>query len=97
MKTRWTETARGDLRAIRAHISRDSARYAGRVVQKIRAAIARLKSFPELGAVVEPWHRDDIREIYVGSYRIIYHVTARVIWIVTIIHAARLLPEHPGL
>src|SRR4051794_37791420 len=97
MRMRWTNTARNDLRAIKAYIARDSLRYANRVVQRIRGAIAVLKTFPEMGARLEEWSRLNAREIVVGNYRVIYCIKAKRIWIVTIIHAARLLPDEPEL
>jgi addiction module RelE/StbE family toxin len=97
MRTHWTETARADLRSIRSYIARDSERYARETVKRIRAAIALLKRFPERGGMVEDWARPDVREILVGNYRIIYRIIAAEVWIITIIHGARLLPEEPDL
>jgi plasmid stabilization system protein ParE len=77
MRVRYTPAARADLKAIRAYVARDSAVYADRLVQEIRAAASQLKSFPELGSVVEDWGRPDLRELIVGNYRIIYQLTPR--------------------
>jgi plasmid stabilization system protein ParE len=96
MKVRWTESARNDLRSLRDYIARDSAVYARRMVDRIKASVTQLASFPELGGKVEEWDREDIRELLEGNYRIIYLVEARKITILTIIHAARQLPKHPN-
>jgi toxin ParE1/3/4 len=93
VRTHWTETARADLRAVRAYIARDSERYARETVRKIRAAVAQLKTFPERGGMVEDWGRPDLREILVGNYRIIYQMIDGEVWIVSVVHGARLLPE----
>ena len=55
--------------------------------------------FPEEGRVVPEFSRSDLRELIRGSYRIVYHVEADYVSIVTVFHTARLLgPEHiPGL
>jgi plasmid stabilization system protein ParE len=95
MRVRYTAAARADLKAIQAHIARDSVAYAKRLVQSIRAAVNQLTSFPELGGVVEDWGRDDLRELIVGNYRIIYRLFRREIRIRTVVHAARMLPEQP--
>jgi toxin ParE1/3/4 len=95
MRIRYTASARADLKAIEAHIARDSAAYAKRLVQNICTAAKQLTSFPGLGSVVEDWGRDDLRELVVGNYRIIYRLYRRQIMIRTVIHAARMLPEQP--
>lgn len=88
----WTETARADLRALHAYIARDSQHYAGRTVERIRRAANRLRRFPGSGTKVLEWDRDDLREVLVGSYRIIYQWDDRRVRILTVIHAARQLP-----
>jgi len=96
VKVRWTISARGDLRTIKAHIARDSVLYARRTIERITSAVAQLRTFPERGSKVEKWDRDDIREILVGNYRVIYQIAEKTVYIVTIIHSARQLPGQPG-
>ncbi|MBS0260457.1 MAG: type II toxin-antitoxin system RelE/ParE family toxin, partial [Planctomycetes bacterium] len=52
---------------------------------------------PQAGSRVPEWDRDDIREIFVGSYRVIYRYDVDV-EVVAVIHAARMLAERkpPG-
>ncbi len=88
---RWTDAARADLREIHSHIARDSRIYARRFVDRIKAAVEGIRLFPEAGAKVPEWDRDDIREIYVGNYRVIYRLRD-CIEIVAVIHGARRLP-----
>jgi toxin ParE1/3/4 len=97
MKLRWTEPAIDDLAGIKEYISRDSARNAKRVVREIRKTVGRLRSFPKLGGVVEQWGREDLRELVVGIYRIIYLVLEREIHVVSVTHGARRLREPPEL
>jgi plasmid stabilization system protein ParE len=42
----WTSPARADLREIRNYIAPDSLRYARLTVQRIIAAVGRLRQFP---------------------------------------------------
>jgi toxin ParE1/3/4 len=91
----WTRTAIDDLRAIRAYISRDSVQYAKRMVERIKSAVERLEANPRSGGKVLEWDRDDLREIIVGNYRVIYRIYRRKIQILTVFHAARQLPEQP--
>jgi plasmid stabilization system protein ParE len=97
MRVRWTTGARSDLREIRAYIARDSERYAAALVKRIRESAARLGRFPGLGAIVEQWNREDLKEIIVGNYRVVYQFMPREVWIVGVIHAARRLPDEPHL
>jgi toxin ParE1/3/4 len=94
-RIKWTKTAQNDLRAIYAFIARDSQRYARRMVDRIRASVERLEINPYSGGKVLEWDRDDVREIIVGNYRVIHRVQRRQIRILTIVHAARELPEPP--
>jgi plasmid stabilization system protein ParE len=89
----WSDGARRDLRAIFAYVAQDSRVYAKRLVDRIREKVQLLKNFPELGARVEDWETENIREIQEGNYRIIYRTKANSIQILTVIHAARQLPE----
>lgn len=90
---RWTETAREDLRAIHKYIARDSDVYARRFVQRIKTAVAGLKTLPEAGSWVPERERDDLREIFVGNYRIVYRIAGKKVLVLTVIHAARQLPD----
>lgn len=48
----WSLQARHDLEANREYIAVDSPRYADLVVERIIAAVERLRAFPESGRVV---------------------------------------------
>lgn len=89
----WTGSARNDLRSIFAYIARDSRVYAQRMVDRIKAKVERLAEFPMLGGCVQEWDRDDVREIVVGSYRVIYQLLGDHLKILGVIHGARQLPD----
>lgn len=97
MRLEWTKRARSNLREVRTFIASDSSSRASRVIDNILDATEQLERFPEMGGVVEQWGRDDIRELLVGKYRVIYLVTAQEVRILTVIHASRLLPEEPEI
>lgn len=69
----WFSIALEDVEGIAEYISRDSASYAGVIVEKIFDATRNLSNFPLLGRVPE-FKEDGIREVFVYSYRIIYQV-----------------------
>jgi plasmid stabilization system protein ParE len=86
----WSEAARQDLREIHAYIARDSSKYALRVIERIKTAAENARLFPQAGAIVPEWGREDVREVFSGPYRIIYQVGADLL-VLTVIHGARML------
>ena len=68
----WAPQAIQDVDAIRAYVARDSVRYADLVVERLVAAVERLKDSPHSGRVVPELGDESIREVIVGNYRIVY-------------------------
>jgi toxin ParE1/3/4 len=91
-RIRWSASARLDLREIQAYIARDSRVYARRFIDRIKKAVESIPRFPDAGSRVPEWDRDDMREIFVGNYRVIYRADADVV-IIAVIHAARTLRD----
>jgi addiction module RelE/StbE family toxin len=92
-KVVWTDQALDDLDSITLFIARDSApaaRFFGRAVFE---ATERLEAFPLSGRSVPELRRDDMREVIVQSYRIIYRVQGGTVELITIHHGARRLPD----
>jgi toxin ParE1/3/4 len=71
-KVIWTDPALNDLHDIMEFVSRDSPAYAARLGQRIVAAPRGLEQSPRSGGRVPEFDRDDIREVIVRPYRIIY-------------------------
>jgi plasmid stabilization system protein ParE len=70
----------------------DSAVHAALWVDRAFETVKRLVAFPRSGRVVPEAVRDEIREIFLGNYRIIYRVAnPGLIEILTVHHGARLL------
>ncbi len=90
-QVRWTPQAADDLDAIAAFIARDSSHFAGLFVTDILQAVDRLVDFPESGRIVPEIGTKDIRELILGSYRIIYRLCRGTVEILTVHHGARLL------
>jgi toxin ParE1/3/4 len=65
---------RRDLRDIVRYISLDSPERAVAFGQFLTGNVKRLAEFPELGRPVPEFGRDEIREIIIRSYRVIYRV-----------------------
>jgi len=90
----WTQTALDDLAAIKEYIARDSVYYADKFVDDAFNAADNLEIFPEMGRVVPERNDSSIREIFFGSYRIMYKIEDNYCYITTIIHGKRLyIPE----
>ena len=88
----WTERALGHLDAISDYIARDSPRLAQLFVRRVFDATTLLADFPRSGRRVPEFNRDDLREILIQSYRIIYRVTGGSVEVIAVRHAARRLP-----
>lgn len=80
-----------DLRALSDYIALDSPRYAALWVDRLVDASARLAVLPNAGRVVPELHRQDIRELLVGDYRIIYRLKPGVTEVLTVSHGSRRL------
>lgn len=88
----WTEQSINDLLNIAEYISRDSVKYAGFQIRRIREKAQLLKKQPELGRIVPEIQDEKIRELLLGNYRVIYHlVNDNQINILTVHHSARRL------
>ena len=85
----WTLPAKNDLRQIYNSIAYDSKIYAKRVTQNIAAKPDVLKELPLLGKAVPELNDEQIREISVYTYRIIYEVKPPDVFILAIVHKRR--------
>jgi toxin ParE1/3/4 len=86
-----TESARADLREIRAYIAKDNPAAARRVVERLRAQARKLAATPGIGR-----SRKDLRpglfSFPVGKHVLFYRPQAGGIVLVRVIHGARDLP-----
>jgi toxin ParE1/3/4 len=89
----WTEPALSDLQAIFDYISKDSEYYASVFIGEIIKSAEKLTDFPEIGRIVPEYQQNDIREILVQSYRVIYQLEQNQILILTVIHGRRELTK----
>lgn len=92
----WTRRATEQLDGIFNYISLDSPVYALRFIEKILERVELAASQPESGRLVPEYTQNDIREVFVGVYRIIYLITSSGIEVLSVIHGARLLPDDIG-
>lgn len=90
MKIIWSPKAQEDLNRIVTLISHDKKGAALKWAQKVQKVVSRLKKYPQSGRIVPELNRSEIRELIVGSYRVIYKLDAH-ISILTVFHGAKLV------
>lgn len=86
---RWTHTSKLDLMQIFRYIAKDSVYYAKKVANNIIDKADYLADFPNMGRKIEEIDDDNLREIIVYSYRVIYRVDEDDVNILTIVHCKR--------
>jgi toxin ParE1/3/4 len=82
----WSQPAKADLRAIHDFIAHDSPHYAKKVVQDIREKTDILERLPQIGKKVAKLNNEQIRELSIYSYRIIYEIKDKEIYVLTVAH-----------
>lgn len=92
MKLRWTERATGQLIGIHDYIAISSPGFAAAVAERIFARPEQLIDFPYSGSIVPEYGREDIREVFSDSYRIIHQFLSNEVRILTVIHGSMTLP-----
>ncbi len=85
----WTYPARVDLKEIRDYIAKDSLLYARKVSEEIVEASDTLALFPRRGRIVPELEENNIREIFLYSYRLIYEIVNTDIYILALVHGRR--------
>ncbi len=90
MNILWSEIAEADLDDIYDYIARDVPYYAELFVDKLIETTDKLEDQPRLGRMVpEADDRDDVRELILQGYRIIYLLQEEQLLILTVIHGSR--------
>jgi toxin ParE1/3/4 len=87
----WSQRAVSDLETIASYIAEDSPAYASAVVKSIVHRTKSLSEFPRSGRRVPEFDDENLRELIVYSYRVIYQVRAEQVLIAAIVHGKRIL------
>jgi plasmid stabilization system protein ParE len=91
-----TRKAERDVEAIRDYIARDRPKAADRWVREFEKQVAKLTTFPFAHEIIpeETEEGTEYRHCLFGNYRTIHRVEGQDVFILRVIHAARLLnPE----
>lgn len=84
----WTPEADRQLNDILEYLGAVAPDYAEALSFEIEDAVDSLVRFPRMGRVVPEFSRDDVREIIIDNYRLVYLVRSDVIRIASLFHAA---------
>jgi toxin ParE1/3/4 len=90
-RVRWSLRSRRDLLEIGRFIGRDDPVAARRWVERLRERARAAAAVPLSGRKTPEFDREDIREVLVRTYRIIYRVREGEIQVLTVIEGRRLL------
>ena len=89
---KWTKRALKDIDNIADYIAKDSFHYAQIQVKRFFDKVEILKKYPSIGRIVPEKKQENIREIILGNYRVIYKIVSKEqIDILTVHHSKRLL------
>lgn len=91
----WDDEALAELTRIIGYIASDNPTAARKFGERILERIKQTGAFPRLGKIYPKLHREDVREIPLPPYRIIYHVkdAERRIRILKLWHGSREEPQ----
>jgi toxin ParE1/3/4 len=82
-----------DLEAVGDYIARDNPVAAERWMRELMSVAERAASAPLAGRRVPELARDDVREVFKRTYRIVYRITEKRIEVLTVFEGHRLFPD----
>ena len=85
----WSEPAKADLRHIFEYIAHDSRHYARKVTQEIVDKTAVLNEMHRIGRAVAEIGDENVRELSLYTYRIIYELNGPDVYILAVAHKRR--------
>ncbi len=101
MKLLWTARAQRDLLAIGRYIARDNPRTARTWVERLRVRAREVARMPQAGRLVPERANEEVREVFLRNYRIVYRIHKNAIHVLTVFEGHRLLPHgvvpNPGV
>lgn len=89
MKIIWSPLAIRRLLEASHYIARDKAGAAAQWAESVFEAVDQLSEFPRRGRIVPEVRRSDIRELWVGEYRVVHRVEEERVIILTVRHGRR--------
>lgn len=93
-KVLWTKNATEDLLAIKEYIFEDSPNRAEAWVLELFNSAESLISLPTRGRIVPEFKQENLRELLIYNYRLVYRIKKTSIEIITIFEGHRLLNKN---
>lgn len=90
-QVRWSARSQSDLQSIYEFVRRDSPDAALALMARLISSVRRLEEFPLSGRIVPEFRRRNMREVIVGSFRVVYEVAGEEVGVVTVRNASRRL------
>ncbi|MEM6258654.1 MAG: type II toxin-antitoxin system RelE/ParE family toxin [Planctomycetota bacterium] len=89
----WLPQALDDLDAITAYIAIESNRYAKNFVERILIRAEGLIDLPLSGHLNPEAGQDDVRELSIYPYRLIYRIRENDVIVLAVLHGSRLIDD----
>ncbi|MCK4765684.1 MAG: type II toxin-antitoxin system RelE/ParE family toxin, partial [Candidatus Aminicenantes bacterium] len=90
MQVSFSGTAKEQLAVIKSYIAKDNPGRAVKHIKKLIDRIKRILEFPYIGRMNTVYNREDIREIVIEGYKVIYQIRAESIIVLVVLHDASL-------
>lgn len=97
MKVGWSDRARRDLDATYAYIAQDKPAVARKWVNRLRERARAAATAPLAGRVVPEAEEPGVREVFLGTYRLVYRVVGNDLHVLTVFEGHRLFPADEGV
>jgi plasmid stabilization system protein ParE len=98
-RVKWTRLAWSDVEEAARFIDRDSPRYAVVLQREAQAAAQSLRQFALRGRVVRGRTDERLRELIVGTYRLIYRIADDEVWVIVagLLRRLNIRSEQPSM
>ncbi len=91
LKVLWTENAIQDLLGIKAFIAQDSIDRAEKWLIALYAAGENLSQFSSRGRIIPEFNQENLRELLIENYRLVYRIKSATVEIITVFEGHRQL------
>lgn len=76
MQVRFSQTAKDQLKEVKSYIAKDNPETAARHIKKVINRIKKILEYPYIGKMNAVYNQEDIREIAVEGYKVIYQIAS---------------------
>ena len=84
MQIKFSQTAIEQLKTIKDFISKDNPDIAKKHIKKVMKSVKQFLEYPNIGKVNAVYNRNDIREIVIEGYKVIYKIYAKSIVVLVV-------------